>query len=219
VVIDEATAEIGPGERVLITGESGSGKSTLFRAIAGLWPWGEGVIRLPPRERMMFLPQRPYLPLGTLRAAVCYPARPDAFDEEQVRASLERCGLAEFVDQLEKADRWDKTMSLGQLQRLAFARMLLHRPSWLFLDEATSSLDEENQEVVMSLFDNELAEATVLSIGHRPGLELFHTRTLVLRATDQGAVLLGRRQRPAAGPQRWRSRLARWLVGVARPAA
>ena len=189
VVIDEATAEIRRGERVLIKGESGSGKSTLFRAIAGLWPWGTGKILLPPRHSMEFMPQRPYLPLGTLRGAVTYPAGPDEYDNGKIEDSLRRVGLEEFVPLLDKEERWDKAMSLGQQQRLAFARLLLHRPSWIFLDEATAALDDENQGVVMSIFDEELPEATIISIGHRPGLEAFHTRTLQLVPSDTGAQL------------------------------
>jgi len=192
ILIEDATAEIQPGERVLIMGESGAGKSTLFRAIAGLWPWGAGTIRIPSGNEMMFLPQRPYLPLGTLRAALSYPASPDAFDDADVRAALERCGLGEFVDMLDNQERWDKTLSLGQQQRVAFARLILHKPRWVFMDEATSALDEENQDAMLSLFDNELKGATVMSIGHRPGLEEFHTRTLHIRKTEEGAILLAK---------------------------
>jgi vitamin B12/bleomycin/antimicrobial peptide transport system ATP-binding/permease protein len=189
VVIDEATAEIKRGERVLIKGESGSGKSTLFRAIAGLWPWGSGKILLPPRHQMEFMPQRPYLPLGTLRAAVSYPAGPDEYDREVIEAALERVGLRDFIPMLDKEERWDKAMSLGQQQRLAFARLLLHRPLWVFLDEATAALDDENQSVVMSIFEDEMPEVTIISIGHRPGLESFHTRTLQLVPSSTGAHL------------------------------
>ncbi|MDP8918930.1 MAG: ABC transporter ATP-binding protein/permease, partial [Pseudomonadota bacterium] len=144
ILIEDATAEIQPGERVLIMGESGAGKSTLFRAISGLWPWGSGRVRIPKPEDMMFLPQRPYLPLGTLRAAISYPASPEAFDDAQVREALERCGLGGFVEMLDRRERWDRSLSLGQQQRVAFARVLLHRPKWVFMDEATSALDEEN---------------------------------------------------------------------------
>lgn len=205
ILIEDATAEIQPGERVLIMGESGAGKSTLFRAISGLWPWGSGVIRIPHGNEMMFLPQRPYLPLGTLRSALSYPASPETFDDADVRAVLERCGLGEFIDMLDKHERWDKTMSLGQQQRVAFARVLLHKPRWVFMDEATSALDEENQDSMLSLFEGELKGATVMSIGHRPGLEEFHTRTLHIRKTEEGAILLAkpRLQRAARPRRRW----------------
>jgi putative ATP-binding cassette transporter len=195
IIIEEVTAEVRPGERILIMGESGSGKSTLFRAIAGLWPWGEGIIQIPPKEEQMFLPQRPYLPLGTLRAALCYPASPDSFEDAGVREALQRCGLSEFEGDLDRNERWDRTLSLGQQQRVAFARVLLHKPRWIFMDEATSALDDENQASMLTLFTEELAGASVLSIGHRPGLEEFHTRTLHIKKTETGAMLLARPKR------------------------
>ncbi|WP_230530868.1 ABC transporter ATP-binding protein/permease [Microvirga roseola] len=199
IIIEDATAEVQIGERVLIVGESGSGKSTLFRAIASLWPWGSGVIQIPQPEYMMFLPQRPYLPLGTLRAALCYPAAPGTFNDEMVKAALERCGLADFIGHLDEEKRWDQSLSLGQQQRVAFARVLLHKPRWVFMDEATSALDDDNQASMLALFEDELAGASVLSIGHRPGLEEFHTRTLHIRKTREGAVLLAR-PRPQPRP-------------------
>jgi vitamin B12/bleomycin/antimicrobial peptide transport system ATP-binding/permease protein len=213
ILIEDATAEIKPGERVLIMGESGAGKSTLFRAISGLWPWGSGKVRVPKPEEMMFLPQRPYLPLGTLRAAISYPASPDTFDDNNVRAALERCGLGEFLDMLDRHERWDRSLSLGQQQRVAFARVILHKPQWVFMDEATSALDEENQASMLALFENELKGASVLSIGHRPGLEEFHTRTLHIRKTSEGAILLARpirHSQPKLGPK-WIGRFRRRL--------
>jgi vitamin B12/bleomycin/antimicrobial peptide transport system ATP-binding/permease protein len=190
ILIEEATAEVRTGERVLIIGVSGSGKSTLFRAIAGLWPWGSGIIRTPSGSDMMFLPQRPYLPLGSLRSAICYPAGPDAFDDATVKAALHRVGLHEFAGVLDRAERWDRSLSLGQQQRVAFARVLLHKPKWVFMDEATSALDDDNQASMLAIFTQELARASVLSIGHRPGLDQFHARTLHIRKTDEGAILL-----------------------------
>ena len=189
VVIAEATVEIEPGERVLIVGESGAGKSTLFRAVAGLWRWGSGTIRRPEPGSMMFMAQRPYLPLGTLRAAIAYPDAPEAYTTAEIEAAIKRVGLADFVDALDVEARLDKSLSLGQQQLVGFARLLLHRPRWVFLDEATSALDEVNQRRVMSIFDHELGGASVISIGHRPGLEAFHTRTLHLVRTPDGAML------------------------------
>lgn len=189
VVIAEATVDVVPGERVLIVGESGIGKSTLFRAVAGLWPWGSGTIRLPNRNSTMFMPQRPYLPLGTMRAAIAYPDPADAFPTADVAAVMRRVGLKEFIPALDRTARLDNILSLGQQQLVGFARLLLHRPTWVFLDEATSALDEFSQRRVMSVFDNELRNSSLLSIGHRPGLEAFHTRTLHLVRTPAGARL------------------------------
>ena len=198
VVIQEANAEIAAGEKVLIVGESGSGKSTLFRAIAGLWPWGAGRICTPPRAHMMFMPQRPYLPLGTLRAAVAYPAAPDRFAAETVAEAVTRCGLPHLVERLEEEERWDRILSLGEQQRLAFARMLLHRPRWVFMDEATAALDEANQDMLLRLFQEEMAGSTLVSIGHRPGLDAYHDRILTLVRSAEGAWLAPRRRRPGA---------------------
>src|SRR5664279_3930796 len=153
VIIEDATVSIAPGERVLIVGETGRGKSTLFRAVAGLWPWGSGTILTPAPGAMAFLPQRPYLPLGTLRNALSYPSPADAFPDADVRQALERCDLGNLITKLDQVERWDNELSLGEQERLAFARILLHKPGWVFLDEATAALDEDSQRHVMSLFD------------------------------------------------------------------
>ena len=188
-LVRRADAVIRPGERVLIQGESGTGKSTLFRALAGVWPWGTGRICVPDRATAMFLPQRPYLPLGTLRGALAYPAPAKDFDEKAMVAALKRCGLEACSERLDDEERWDRTLSLGEQQRLAFARALLHRPRWVFLDEATAALDEENQDAMMEMLRDELPDTAVISIGHRPGLERHHDRVLVLEASPEGAVL------------------------------
>ncbi len=193
VVIADATAHIRPGERVLIMGPSGSGKSTLLRAVGGLWPWGSGKIHLPPRDQIMFLPQKPYMPMGTLAEALNYPVKHAGYSREEMGTALARVNLEEFIPLLDQLERWDKLMSLGQQQRLAFARLLLHKPKWVFLDEATSALDDQNQHTVMTLFTEELHETALLSIGHRPGLSDYHTRTLHLTATGEGTIL---RRRP-----------------------
>ncbi len=202
VVVAEATVEINRGERVLIVGESGAGKSTLFRALAGLWPWGYGTIRLPETEAMMFMPQRPYLPLGTMRAAITYPDPPDAFAAADIIAVIKRIGLEDFLPMLDVEERLDKHLSLGEQQLIGFARLLLHKPGWVFLDEATSALDEVSQHRVMSIFEHELSRAAVLSIGHRPGLEAFHTRTLHLIRTPDGAMLHHKRPSPQPAGER-----------------
>lgn len=189
LIIEDASASIGPGERVLIVGQTGAGKSTLFRAVAGLWPWGSGTILTPPPERMAFLPQRPYLPLGTLRNATTYPSPPNAFSDDEVRTALLRCDLANLLDKLDREERWDRELSLGEQERIAFARLLLHKPGWVFLDEATAALDEDSQHHIMGLFDAELKGTTVLSIGHRPDLAAYHTRTLQLVRGRHGARL------------------------------
>jgi putative ATP-binding cassette transporter len=147
---------------------------------------------------MMFLPQRPYLPLGTLASAVSYPKPADTFAREDIEAALERVGLGEFIPQLDREERWDQVLSVGQQQRLGFARLLLHKPRWVFLDESTGALDEENQNRVMSIFEQELAGSAVVSIGHRPGLEKFHTRTLEVVTSSGGAML---RRKPR---KKWR---------------
>ncbi|MBU8545675.1 MULTISPECIES: ABC transporter ATP-binding protein/permease [Roseomonadaceae] len=212
VVIQGANAEIRAGESVLIVGESGSGKSTLFRAIAGLWPWGAGQIRIPPRASMMFMPQRPYIPLGTLRAGLTYPDALDSFDDAAQVAALERCGLPHLVPRLGEEDRWDRVLSLGEQQRLAFARLLLHRPRWVFLDEATAALDEANQDEMMRLFKDELDGTALISIGHRPGLDVYHDRTLQLLPSPDGARLeVRRREKPARPPGRGHKVLGRML--------
>jgi putative ATP-binding cassette transporter len=190
VLVNQATAEIHPGDRVLIKGESGSGKSTLFRAIAGLWPWGQGTILLPADSRLMFMPQRPYLPVGTLRTALAFPAATDEFDKDAYAKALERVNLGQLVDRLdEEEEQWDRVLSGGEQQRVGFARMILHKPDWVFLDEATAALDDESQDSMMRIFTEDMPTVTVLSVAHRPGLEGFHGRELELIRHENGATL------------------------------
>ena len=167
----------------------GAGKSTLFRALASMWPWGVGTIQLPPRETMMFMPQKPYLPLGTLRAAVTYPADPGRFDDAVVRAALERVDLGHLVPALDRTDRWDRQLALDEQQRLAFARLLLHAPRWVVLDEAISALDDVHRRLLLSICDRELAEATLILLGREPVLDGFWTRTLHIIEHPDGPCL------------------------------
>jgi putative ATP-binding cassette transporter len=144
------------------------------------------------------MPQRPYLPLGTLRAAVAYPAGERKFSARSLKAVLQRCGLDHLIGRLGERERWDRVLSGGEQQRLAFARLLLHKPEWVFMDEATGALDEEAQESLMGLFADELAGTTVVSIAHRPGMDAFHERTLTLVQSVGGARLVTRRRPPPA---------------------
>jgi putative ATP-binding cassette transporter len=194
--LDPARVEVAPGERVLIIAERGSDKSTLFRAMAGLWPWGTGTIHLPPRRSMMFMPQRPYLPLGSLHAAVSYPAEPERFESAEVGAALERVGLDYLVPSLDHEQRWDKDLSLDEQQRLAFARLLLHQPRWVLLDDAMGALEEDHRRLMLSIFEDELADAAVISIGRSPAHNGFYSRILHFRRLSEGAVPLRPRSRP-----------------------
>ncbi len=165
-------------EPVLVTGPSGSGKSTLFRALAGIWPFGAGTIERPGPEQCLFLPQKPYLQIGSLRAAVAYPSTPDAFSDDVLRARLRDCRLEHLVDRLDETDHWERRLSPGEQQRVAFARALLHRPVWLFMDEASSALDSDMEGQLYALLERELPETTWISIGHRAAIERFHRRRL-----------------------------------------
>jgi vitamin B12/bleomycin/antimicrobial peptide transport system ATP-binding/permease protein len=187
-VVKDAEVDIMPGERVLVAGESGTGKSTLVRAIAGLWPWGEGVVEVATGAKMFLMPQRAYVPAGTLRRAAAYPEPAETYDVEEVGKALKRVGLGHLVDRLEEEEApWDQTLSGGEKQRLAFARILLHRPDIIVLDEATSALDPESQDKLMELVTKELDATTIVSVGHRPELEAFHSRKIVLERRRGGA--------------------------------
>jgi putative ATP-binding cassette transporter len=177
------------GERTLLTGPSGSGKSTLFRAIAGVWPFGSGSIAIPSQATLMMLPQRPYFPVGSLSAAIAYPAEASAFSPEQVGETLSAVGLPKLASTLDEDAHWNRTLSLGEQQRLGIARALLHKPQYLFLDEATASLDEPSEAALYHLLRERLPATTMVSIGHRSTLEAFHQRGVALvRVGDRFAL-------------------------------
>ena len=180
VVLSGASFDVAPGDHVLLKGPSGSGKSTLFRAIAGIWPFGKGSISLPEGARVLFLPQKPYFPLGSLREAVSYPSAGDTFDDAAIREALAAVQLDSLAERLDDVQSWNLQLSGGEQQRLALARALLQRPDWLFLDEATSALDEASEAHVYEQIGRRLPDATVVSIAHRPGVAAYHTRTLEL---------------------------------------
>ncbi|MFL4987327.1 MAG: ABC transporter ATP-binding protein/permease [Microvirga sp.] len=187
-----------PGESALVTGPSGSGKSTLFRAIAGIWPFGEGAILTPAGARMMLLPQRPYIPMGTLINAVVYPSSPDVYDRGAVAEALRAAGMGAFVDRLDEERAWAQTLSMGEQQRVAVARALLAKPDWLFLDEATAALDEPTEEAIYRMLMERLPDTTVVSIGHRSTLVGFHDRRIDMRPAAGGLFAPTDARAPAA---------------------
>ena len=189
-VVHETEVDIAPGEKVLIVGESGTGKSTLVRAIAGLWPWGDGEVVMQRNSKMFMLPQRPYVPLGTLRRATTYPLDVEQVKPEDVAEALEAVGLGHLKDRMDEESPWEQTLSGGEKQRLAFARLLIHRPDVIVMDEATSALDPGSQEHLLKLIDEKMPNATLISVGHRPELEDYHGRKLVLEHRPGGARLI-----------------------------
>ena len=167
--------KIEPGERVLIEATPKSGKSTVHKVLAGLWSKGSGTVRVPSHETMLFLPQPPYLPMGSLHNALSYPDPADRFSGEDVKAALERVGLGRLAPSLDKVKRWDKELSLEERRRLILGRMLLHRPQWVVQDESIYELDEESRKTALSILRDELKQTAVLSIGrHYPNDTFYH---------------------------------------------
>ena len=184
-IVDAEYIVFPAGVSVLVTGPSGSGKSTLFRAIAGIWPFGSGRVMVPEGAKVMLLPQRPYFPLTTLTEAIGYPAEAGTFDGASVAEAIVAVGLPELVEQLEEEAHWNRILSLGEQQRLAIARVLLHAPDYLFLDEATASLDEPAEAILYRLLQDRLKGMTIISIGHRSTLGAFHHRRVELVANEE----------------------------------
>ena len=174
------------GDTVLLGGASGSGKSTLLRAIAGIWPFGRGEIRGPRDRRVLFLPQKPYLTIGTLREVVSYPMPMGGVDDATLGETLKAVGLPELAGRLDEAGHWALRLSPGEQQRIAFARALIQKPDWLFLDEATSAVDEATEAHLYRLVRERLAGTTVFSVGHRATLRPFHARQLVVQPNGNG---------------------------------
>ena len=194
VSVDAFTVQ--PAERVLVTGPSGSGKSTLFRAVAGIWPFGTGTIAIPENAKLMMLPQRPYFPIGALGDAVVYPSEHGSIAPEKISEALVAVGLPRLAKRLDEHGHWNRTLSLGEQQRLGLARALLHAPDYLFLDEATASLDEPSEARLYRLLTEKLPQATIVSIGHRSTLDAFHTRKVTM--VEDGEIhVLGKDGEPA----------------------
>jgi vitamin B12/bleomycin/antimicrobial peptide transport system ATP-binding/permease protein len=176
-----------PGSRWLVRGPSGAGKSTLLRALAGLWPFGDGSIDVPVNSRMMFIPQQSYLPVGTLKAALTYPATAETFSDDDCGEALRVCRLGDYVDRLQESNPWWRTLSPGGQQQLAAARVLLHKPDYVFLDEATSALDTENEAHLYRLLTERLPKGAIVSVAQRDSLAQFHQETLDIRRPRQGS--------------------------------
>jgi vitamin B12/bleomycin/antimicrobial peptide transport system ATP-binding/permease protein len=189
VLLNEAALRFDPGISTVITGKAGTGKSTLFRALAGIWPYGSGTVERPAGTAL-FLPQKPYIPLGTLRRALSYPAAADGYPDDAVRAALVDAGLANMVPELDVDAAWSQRLSGGEQQRLALARVLLAQPDWLFLDEATANLDPEGQAELYRILRERLPRTSLVSITHAPEVANLHDRQFVLRRGEGGGVLV-----------------------------
>ena len=179
------TLHLKQGQRLLIQGESGIGKSTLLRALAGLWKHGTGQIGRPKSEDILFLPQKNYLPYGTLKSILCYPKHSVDFTDQACLKVLEQVNLIDQMQNLNVEEDWDKILSLGEQQRLAFAKVLLQTPKYIFLDEATSALDTKNETHLYSLLIKQLPHSTIVSVAHRENLQKFHTETLSLSVSTK----------------------------------
>ncbi len=190
VILEPANATVEAGDRVAVIGAPGAGMSTLFRAIAGIWPFGTGHIEMPAQARSAFLPQRPYLPIGTLRDIVSYPFPAETFPDDRICEVLRLLELDRLETHLDDAARWDQQLTVDEQQRLTIARVLLHEPDWIFLDDATAALDEAMEKRVYELLAARLPAATVMSMTHRPAVAQYHTRRWTILSTEGGRASL-----------------------------
>jgi len=197
-LLDHADLTFTAGHSIMITGRTGSGKSTLFRVLAGIWPFGQGEVELPPNS--FFLPQRPYIPLGTLRHVITYPNAIDAFPDQEIDQALRDAGLDYLCERVEKDDNWPQRLSGGEQQRVALVRALLAKPDWIFLDEATASLDPEAEAALYEVLKRRLPNTTLVSIAHRTSLtDLHETRLVFKREEGTPGTLAEAAVAPAAG--------------------
>jgi putative ATP-binding cassette transporter len=222
VLLSGFNAQAEPGDRVLIAGDPAIGVK-LFKVVAGLWPWGRGRVNLPCQASIFFMPQRPYLPLGSLRGALTYPQAPDGFETMALREALEQTGLGHLAQRLDETQNWEQTLALGEQQRLGFARLILHKPNWIFIQEATDALDPKGEEEMMRLLEtDEFKGATVLTVGYHSSLEKYHRRKLVLARAASGQAMIkeSRVKREAERAARQKKGVMPWharLAGTMRP--
>lgn len=179
-LLQDVNLQVSGGEKLLITGASGCGKSTFMRTVSGIWPFGKGSIVVPQGQTRLFLPQRPYLPLGSLKEAILYPKESVMADDQRIKEVMKECQLAELISRLDDIDDWSRILSLGEQQRIAFARVLLIKPEWVFLDESTSALDEPTEKMMYELLTAKLPYTSIISIGHRNTLVNYHQKKLHL---------------------------------------
>ncbi|MGE4263147.1 MAG: ABC transporter ATP-binding protein/permease [Desulfovibrio sp.] len=193
ILIENFSVDIRRGERVLITGDPAV-TGSLFKVIGGLWPWGSGRVRLPGDRDMLFLAQRPFLPEGTLREAICYPRPVDEFSEPAILQALERVGLMRLAPRLDERDNWEQALPQRVQQQLGFVRVLLQRPTWVFMEEATDAFDPEGERQILEMLYSELPDATLLNISFHPDLGGLHHRTLNLNRASETRILFGERR-------------------------
>jgi putative ATP-binding cassette transporter len=198
VIVADSDVVFDAHQPALIVGPSGSGKSTLLRAISGIWPYGRGRVSVPAGARVMLVPQKPYLPIASLRAAVAYPAEPDTYTDSALRQALVAAQLPDFADRLDEEDNWGQRLSGGEQQRLAIARALLAKPDWLFLDEATAAIDEASEAALYRTLAEQMPQTTIVSIGHRSTLAAFHKRRVELRPNAEGISMAAEVEAKAA---------------------
>lgn len=199
-IVQVPELRVAPRQRVLVAGPSGSGKTSLFRALGGIWPFGDGSIRIPEGAHLLILPQGAYMPLGSIRAALSYPQAAETLSSDQASEALEAVGLARLIPHLDEDAHWANRLSGGEQQRIAIARAVLAKPDWLLLDEATSALDERAEASVYNLIRARLPDATVISIGHRSSLTALHDRFLELVENGNGSHVLVERSAPVLAP-------------------
>lgn len=199
ILLEHFGAEIRRGERVLVTGDPAV-TTSLFKVIGGLWPWGTGRVLLPEDSDMLFMPQRPFLPEGTLREALCYPHPPDAFGADVIPYALERAGVGWLTPRLDERDSWERILPQRTQQRLGFARVLMQRPAWVFIEEATDAFDPKGERLIFEMLHHELPDTTVVTIGFHPGLEPLHHHKIVVNRVSDKKYLFGGQQENGAAP-------------------